>query len=894
MITIVTVVAAFLFISLVLSSPGKATDQIKVYLDGKQLTFQVPPEIIENRTLVPLRDIFEAMGAVVTWDENQKTITATRGETNIFLTIGEKTALKNNASIHLDVAPQIVEGKTLVPLRFIGESFGADVKWREENKSIYINMHVSELPILGTQEKLMELLKEAQANTAGYYRFGIGLRGMDLAEESVMKAAAPAAADAAAGDGGSYSTTNVQVQGVDEADMVKTDGEYIYQVNNQRIIIGKAYPAKEMALVKTIDLSSQPFAPRELYLDDKFLVVIGATEHYYPMPFIRGDSVKIAPDIMPPYSYRNTVKAMIYDIADKSNIKLVREVELDGYYVSSRKIGSALYLVANKYINYYRLDEGKDLDKPVYRDTAGKEDFVEIDFEKIRYFPGSIEANYLLVAGLDLEKPNKQVEVSSFLGSGQNIYASLHNLYVAVTQYDFSDKARAASHSTQVYKFSLDEGRVDYQSKGKVPGLLLNQFSMDEHKGYFRVATTTGDVWRSDEHTSKNNVYILDEGLGMVGKIEDIAPGETIYSVRFMGDRGYMVTFKTVDPLFVIDLQNPEKPSILGALKIPGYSDYLHPYDENHLIGFGKDAVEVDGMAYYLGMKMAIFDVSDVNNPKEKFVEMIGDRGTESEILRNHKALLFSREKNLLALPITVMEVKGTQNYGYKGIPPYGEFAFQGAYVYHIDLKTGFNLKGRITHLTGDDYQKAGRYWYDSNKNVERILYIGDTLYTLSNKLWKAHGIDKLDERNSLEIPERPPVRDIIYPIEVPEPVEPPAEAPADLPKEALREKDIINSKLLTPEELRSWIEENKSKAGTYKKEVEGANLYLITAGEKPTGGYQVVIDEIGKSAGEKWIVQLKLLEPNPDDMVIQVITYPYIVLGFTDTSADVEIQWVR
>lgn len=162
---------------------------------------------------------------------------------------------------------------------------------------------------------------------------------------------------------------------------------------------------------------------------------------------------------------------------------------------------------------------------------------------------------------------------------------------------------------------------------------------------------------RSPAH-SWLNVYILDEALKVAGRIEDIAPGERIYSVRFMGDRAYMVTFKQVDPLFAIDLKDPKAPKILGALNIPGYSDYLHPYDGNHIIGFGKDTVEKGSMAYYQGMKPAVFDVSDVAHPKEKFKEIIGGRGTESELLHNHKALLFDREKNLLAFPVTVMETE--------------------------------------------------------------------------------------------------------------------------------------------------------------------------------------------------------------------------------------------
>ncbi|MHB1421279.1 MAG: beta-propeller domain-containing protein, partial [Bacillota bacterium] len=281
-------------------------------------------------------------------------------------------------------------------------------------------------------------------------------------------------------------------------------------------------------------------------------------------------------------------------------------------------------------------------------------------------------------------------------------------------------------------------------------------------KGYFRIATTKGEIWRNDEQTSKNNIYVLNDILQMSGKIEDIAPGERIYSVRFMGERGYMVTFQQVDPLFVIDLKDPQHPQILGALKIPGFSDYLHPYDENHIIGFGKDAVvlpQKDGSgntvgttAFYEGMKIAIFDVSDVAHPVEMFKEIIGDRGTYSELLNNPKALLFSKEKNLMALPVNLMEIKQAPTN--TDFPAYGEFTFQGAYVYNVDLVHGFTLKGRITHMDTSDQIKAGDNWYDGNKNVDRILYIGDTLYTLSNSMIKANDISTLKEINSLPIPQ--------------------------------------------------------------------------------------------------------------------------------------------
>jgi uncharacterized secreted protein with C-terminal beta-propeller domain len=276
---------------------------------------------------------------------------------------------------------------------------------------------------------------------------------------------------------------------------------------------------------------------------------------------------------------------------------------------------------------------------------------------------------------------------------------------------------------------------------------------MDEHEDYFRIATTTGEIWREDEFTSKNNIYVLDSTMNTIGSVQDIAPGEQIYSVRFMDDRAYMVTFRLTDPLFVIDLKNPREPSILGALKIPGYSDYLHPYDENHIIGFGKDSVEVKGQAFYTGMKIAMFDVSDVSNPVLKFSEIIGDRGTESELLRNHRALLFSREKGLMAFPVTVMEVKSGSKFDRNGIPNYGEFIFQGAYVYNVDPIKGFVLKGKVTHLNKEDMLKSGIYWYNSDKNISRIIYIDDILYTISDRILKANRLEDMTQINQIEIP---------------------------------------------------------------------------------------------------------------------------------------------
>nr|MDO8135029.1 beta-propeller domain-containing protein [Candidatus Njordarchaeum guaymaensis] len=280
-------------------------------------------------------------------------------------------------------------------------------------------------------------------------------------------------------------------------------------------------------------------------------------------------------------------------------------------------------------------------------------------------------------------------------------------------------------------------------------------FSMDEYNGYFRIATTTGQLWWSPEQaTSKNHVYVLNMDLNVTGKIEDIAPGESIYSARFMGERCYLVTFKKVDPFFVIDLSDPANPKILGKLKITGYSDYLHPYDENHIIGIGKEAVEAEegDFAWYQGVKISLFDVSDVENPVEIGKYEIGDRGTDSPILWDHKALLFDKERNLLAIPVLVAEINEKQYPG--GVPPntYGDYVWQGVYVFNVSADA-LTLRGRIAHAeVSPDLLKSG-YYFDSSYEVKRSLYIDDVLYTVSDKKVKMNNLENLEVIGEIELP---------------------------------------------------------------------------------------------------------------------------------------------
>jgi len=600
----------------------------------------------------------------------------------------------------------------------------------------------TELPVVGSSDKLKQLLKESWQEPLRRYEWKTG-----AAESS------PAVQEAAAAPAADYSTTNVQVQGVDEADVVKTDGTHLYQATEDEVRIIRAYPAADMQVTSRLSYRDKRFQPLELYVDEKRLVVIGQAEH---------DRFRYDPAITG-YHLQTSVKALIYDLTDKSRPRLERELEMEGQYLSSRKIGAHLYLTANQRIDVYAiLEEQGEAPAPVYRDSKQGEGYRAIPFGDIRYFPQAVQPDYLLVGGVNLDHPQERLNVHAYLGAGENLYASPSNLYVAVTHQKPPSLLKRVNQmiapepvtlptTTELYRFALNNGRVTFNGKGSVPGRILNQFSLDEYKGHLRIATTSGDMWRMDEHTSKNNVYVLDPQLAIVGKLEGLAPGERIYSARFMGDRAYLVTFRKVDPLFVLDLKQPAAPKVLGALKIPGYSDYLHPYDENHLIGFGKDTVADKETAYYQGMKMALFDVTHVSKPIEKFKTIIGDRGTESELLRNHKALLFAREKQLLAFPVTVMEHPHDPP-GPPDVSRTGTFSFQGAFIYRLDLQTGFTLRGRITHLTEDDQRHAGDGWYESDKNVSRILYMGDTLYTISKSEVQAHQLTTLRPVKTLSL----------------------------------------------------------------------------------------------------------------------------------------------
>jgi len=564
-------------------------------------------------------------------------------------------------------------------------------------------------------------------------------RGMGILSTGTKSLqSAPTSADMSS----EYSTTNIQVEGVDEADIVKNDGKYIYDVSGNKVVIVDAYPAASAKILSTIQLEG---TVQEIFISKDRLVVFGSAEHYYPGPLER----KMSSEIMP--HYYSGMFVNIYDVSDRANPVLKRNVTLEGSYYGSRMIGDYVYVVANQPFYY---TENVVMPKIGAAETRCADVYYS---DMPDYYYG-----LTTILAVNTQVDSQDVNSKIFLqGSAQGLYVSQNNIYITQSSYYGEEK-------TVVNKVSIDNGKIEYKNHGEVPGTVLNQFSMDEYNGYFRIATTSQNNFITrmmpqvvssqvaSQPSSKNNVYVLDSSLAVVGKLEDLAPGEKIYSARFLSDRAYLVTFKKTDPLFVIDLKDPANPKILGKLKIPGYSNYLHPYDENHLIGIGKEAVEAEegDFAWYQGVKLSLFDVTDVENPKEISQYSIGDRGTDSYALQDHKAFLFSKDKNLLVVPITLAEINKEQYP--EGVPKnaYGEFTWQGAYVFSITLDKGFELKSKITHVEDNsEFMKSG-YYFESQYSVKRSLYIGNTLYTLSDKMIKMNDLGNFAEINKVTLPQ--------------------------------------------------------------------------------------------------------------------------------------------
>lgn len=664
-------------------------------------------------------------------------------------------------------------------------------------------------------EELRSFLQENANNSGGGSSYLMSERSLGLATNG-MKQMAPTAmaadsslsasvsessVNAGATSGTSdYSGTNNQVVGVDEADIIKTDGTYIYALVRNELSIIKATPAGEASVVSKITFKSRP---QDLFINGTSLAVFGSDDQVYNMELYR--------------SFRrqsNYTFFKVFDLTDPVNPKEVRDLDFEGSYTDARMIGDYVYFITNNYSNYI---EKEPLTPRVLSGTQ------ILPFSPdVFYFDIPYESfNYTSVTAINLKNQTEAISGQVYLMDGnQNLYVSENNLYLTYTQYvneydleqvvkrelvypqlsteeqdkitsieaspnyilsisekkykvvaiidrylsslseteqksiqtnlDANLKKRLEEKSdemekTIIHKIAISGNKIEYKAKGEVAGQVLNQFSMDENNNYFRIATTRSQMWsRFSEKAAESysNVFVLDADLKLVGSLKNLATNERIYSARFMGDRVYLVTFRQVDPLYFISLADPTKPVVLGALKIPGFSNYLHPVDKNgtKIIGFGKDTVEnSNGGVTIKSLKLSLFDFTDWANPKELDSYTFGDASSDSIALTDHKAFLYSEAKNLLVIPAVLREN--------------GRLSFGGSMVFGID-NNRFVLKGKIDHSSGGAFSAAD-YWggYDYYDNtVKRSLYINDNLYTFSNRFLKINNLADLQELKSLAL----------------------------------------------------------------------------------------------------------------------------------------------
>ncbi|MCJ1908078.1 beta-propeller domain-containing protein [Planococcus ruber] len=624
-------------------------------------------------------------------------------------------------------------GKTVeIPLLAPGE-YKLHIKKAAVKGSLLKSLALSEVSFVVQEE--LETLSNADELKAYFARL------LDLQQQSdgsmavsgsadSMASEESSSADAAGGEGGDFSSTNNQVEGVDEADLVKTDGSFIYSISDSSVVISDVRNPAEMNVAAKL-LFKQDMYPQQLFLSGNTLVVLGSQYSVLPTEGKINDYQR----------HVGLTSVYLYDIQNPASPQLIREFGTEGDLNGARLTEKMLYFVTNVYPDYWMMESQKDPElRPHHYDSQKNEDLQPMPYDNLSILPGTMEGRYSVITAIDLTNPTENsISTDGYLGGSEQMYMNAENLYITASVYMPIDEAeedndldmsvwQPQSANTEIFKFHLEGDGVKFVASNEVAGTLLNQFSMDEYNGYFRVVTTEGFTW-DEAAPSKNHLFVLDGGMKQIGSVEDLAQGERIYSARFMGDKAYMFTFKETDPLFVIDVSAPSSPKVLGELKIPGFSNYLHPLDENHLIGFGYDTKlePVKGEEPRVvtgGMKISLFDVSDFSNPLEKDAEIIGGPGTYSPLQYDHKALFTHKESNLYGFPVA--EYAEGEN---------DSILFQGSGAMLFEITPDGIEKA------ADFMKEASMQYEDWEKSVQRILYIEDRLYTVANSEISSYGL---------------------------------------------------------------------------------------------------------------------------------------------------------
>lgn len=671
-------------------------------------------------------------------------------------------------------------------------------------------------------EAVARMEKQVDSYRDSYLAYGCSpyaMVGYPEAYVDMVTGAAPAA------DGTStaktYSETNVQVPGVDEADFVKNDGKYIYMLAEQRFHIVEAWPPEQAHEIASLAVEGEPLQ----------MFVANGTAFIYSSVQDSQSDVSLGMPIMWGGSYgyygQAKMKVTVVDLAKIAAPVVVREMTFNGTYLNSRRIGNAVHTAATfpapqiNGLNYWPQELEVCYPWSGYNYMAGNGTWPESKFsaqEIVAMFEAVKEKNRATILATDLSQwlpavtdvhhsggqTQEETKVigqctdyykapvpddgnSNFLslistsmdGSGPvhgttvigqqgTVYASADALYVASSQWQqwnrpwFFAAEAEIQQATLIHKFGLNNELVtaSYKGSGVVKGNLENQFHLDEYKGSLRVATGIG--WGAQ---AGNTVSVLQEANGklvVVGQVDGIAPGESIRSVRFDGERGFVVTFKKTDPLFALDLSDPQAPAISGELKIPGFSTYIHLLGANHLLTIGYDAADMGTFAWFQGIMLQIFDVSSLTAPTLIHKEIIGTRGTTSDAAADHHAFNYFAPQGVLAIPMVVCEGVTPDSYS-------SAMTFNGLMVYDVSTATGFSHRGDISHPFPQEYGSTwggdcGQWWLNPDSLVKRSVFMEDYVFSITNNTIKAASLNNLGQELAVvtllntELPPQPEV----------------------------------------------------------------------------------------------------------------------------------------
>ena len=517
-----------------------------------------------------------------------------------------------------------------------------------------------------------------------------------------------------------YTTTNNQVQGVDELDIVKTDGSYLYVASSQTVSIIKAQGSSTTTVSKitlpTSDIIGIEIQPQRL-------AVVAQS------------------------NLNSSVEIRLYNMSDASAPNLLNSVSINGTQVAARMSQGYLYEMIQQ-PSFAQTGNGNVT--ALYPTEVQDGVSSALSPGATYYTPNKSQVSvYTIIVSVSMSTGAQQ-SVAVLTGPDSTVFASASNIYVVYPNYpsyyvdgiqgdifggssissvDLADAGQP--QNSTVVRVAYSDGALGVDAAGFFPGVVLSQYSMNEYDGYFQVATSRA-VSVNGTGSRSDDVYVLNQNFTQVGALRDIAPGENIYSVLFSGDLGYVVTFEQVDPLFTISFANPASPVILSALTVTGFSDYLYPWGNGYLIGVGKDTVAASNgdFSYYLGLKLSLFQIASDGTSTEVSNYMIGDRGTDSPVLDNPLAFTFDSATNVTVIPVDLYKVQGSQTSPPGSPPPYGQEVWQGAYVFKVTT-TGFDLLGSVTQYPpgafSDPYMGSS-----GGHDIYRSVIIGNALYTIS------------------------------------------------------------------------------------------------------------------------------------------------------------------